>query len=336
MTTIRDVAALAGVSVATVSRALSGSERVTAATREKVQAAADELHYRPNAVAAAMRTGRTGAIGLVIGDLTNPFMIRLAGHAEQILRARGWVLSIAAGGEDPEEQERVTTLLLRQRVDGLLIVLAGIPTMDLERLTQAGTPVVALDRSTGASASATILNDPTPALRDLAQHLRDEGYERPAIICGPENISTGLARGERMRDQLAHAGYESDAIEIRPGPFDYPHGRSATAELLDSASPPDVIIALANAVSRGALAEMHARGITVGPEVGLSAYDDEPWFELTDPPLTCITQPLDDLVRVGVETLADLIAGETVDPTPAPMSGSTLVKRASTSRTPRH
>lgn len=332
MTTIRDVAALAGVSVATVSRALSGSDRVTPATRDKVQAAADQLRYRPNAVAAAMRTGRTGTVGLVIADLTNPFMMRLASHVERILRDRGWVLAIAAGGEDPEEQERVTTMLLRQRIDGLLIVLAGAPTLHLERLAAGGTPVVALDRSAGALPNATILGDPSEALAALAQHLKDAGYERPAIICGPENVSTGLARAQAMREALQAAGFDHD-VPAMPGAFTNAHGRAAATRLLDAPEPPDVIVALANAITQGALAVLHERGIRVGPEVGLSAYDEEPWFALTDPPLTCVTQPIEDLARVGVETLSDLMSGEEVDRTPASIPGSTLVIRASTART---
>lgn len=332
MTTIRDVAALAGVSVATVSRALSGSDRVTAATREKVEAAAAQLNYRPNAVAAAMRTGRTETVGLVIADITNPFMSRLAAHVENYARQRGWVLAIGAGSEDPNKQARVTHTLLQQRVDGLLIVPAGDPTPELQQLIESNEHVVSLDRRSSLRSAVTLLNDPHLALGDMARHLADQGYQRPAIVCGPDNISTGIGRAEHTRNALREAGFSSP-IPFAPGPFTNEHGRTATAEFLDSGYNPDVIVALANLMAQGALSELQSRGIDIGPEIGLTAFDEEPWFELTDPPLSCVTQPIEELAKAGVDALARLLAGEAVEPEPDPLPGTEFIARASTRRT---
>ena len=331
MTTIRDVAALAGVSVATVSRALSGNPRVTAATRERVTAAATELDYRPNAVAAAMRTGRTGAVGLVLGDITNPFMTRLAHHVETEVRQRGWVLAIACGKEDPAEQEAVASMLLRQRIDGLLIVLAGNPTPNLMHLIHAGTPVVAIDRDAGDHPAATIVADPTAALSDLAAHLADQGYRRPAIICGPAFVSTGGPRAELARQALIGAGFDPAAISVLEGDFSVASGCRAAREALDMPERPDVIVALSNLMTLGALEVLHEEGLEVGPQVGLVGYDDERWFTIARPSITAITQPIEDLARVSVQTLADLIEGQSVPPVP-PLPGCRLVVRDSTRR----
>ncbi|MBO3130441.1 LacI family DNA-binding transcriptional regulator [Dermatophilus congolensis] len=332
MTTIRDVAALAGVSVATVSRALSGSDRVTPATRQRVQAAAAELHYHPNAVAAAMRTGRTGTIGLVVASLANPFITRLAASIEAQCRARGWTLTIATGSEDPDEQARVTSILLRQQVDGLFIVLADNSTGSLDRIAQSGTPIVAIDRRTTIEAHASILNDPTCALEDLATHLYEQGYQRPAIISGPTSVSTGHGRAHIALQALTRAGYNDFPIPIHHGDFTAEHGTQATTKLLESPQPPDVIVALSNLVAQGALHELQRRNIDVGPQIGLTAYDDEPWFELTNPPLTCVTQPVTEMAQAGIETLAALIEHKARHIEPAPLTGSRLIIRQSTCR----
>ena len=315
MTTIRDVAALAGVSVATVSRALSGSDRVTPATREKVEAAAAQLKYRPNAVAAAMRTGRTGVVGLVIADLTNPFMTRLAAHLENVCREHGWVLAIASGSEDVVKQARATATLLQQRVDGLFIIPAGDPNDELHRLIAGQEAVVALDRASSLESNATILTETRPALASMAAHLKEQGYQRPAIVCGPDNISTGLMRADHCREALIEAGFDGD-IHVLPGQFNAEHGRTATAHLLDNGNDPDVILTLANLMAQGALAELQSRGIAVGPEVGLTAFDEEPWFALTAPPLSCVTQPIEALARAGVDAMARILDHQTVGPEP--------------------
>lgn len=333
MTTIRDVAALAGVSVATVSRALSGNPRVTAATREKVAAAAAQLDYRPNAVAAAMRTGRTGTVGLVLGDITNPFMTRLAHHVETEVRQRGWVLAIACGKEDPAEQEAVTAMLLRQRIDGLMIVLAGNPTPNLMNLIHAGTPVVAIDREAGNYPAATILANPAQAFADLAAHLYDQGYRRPALISGPAYVSTGGPRAELARGSLVTAGFDHDAVTVFEGDFSVASGQRCANEALGQAERPDAILALSNLMTQGALEVLHERGIEVGPEVGLVGYDDERWFSIARPSITAITQPIEELAAVAVNALADLIDGQAVPPV-APLPGSRLVVRDSTRRTP--
>ena len=332
MTTIRDVAALAGVSVATVSRALAGNPRVTEATRERVVAAATELHYRPNAVAAAMRTGRTGTVGLVIGDITNPFMTRLAHHVETEVRRRGWVLAMACGMEDAVEQEAVTTMLLRQRIDGLLIVLAANPTPNLMNLINAGTPMVAIDREAGDDPAATILADPSSALTDLAAHLAEQGYRRPALISGPADVSTGRPRAEIAHTALLGRGFEPASVTIVEGDFSVASGARAAESLLAAPQPPDVIIALSNLMTQGALEVLHRHGIDVGPQIGLVGYDDEPWFAIARPSITAVTQPIEALATTGVRTLADLIDGRAVDPLPPPLPGSRLVVRDSTRR----
>ncbi|KAE8764927.1 LacI family DNA-binding transcriptional regulator [Georgenia thermotolerans] len=332
MTTIREVAEHAGVSAATVSRALSGHEAVSPDTRARVQAVADRLGYRPSLVAAAMRTGRTGTIGLVIGDITNPFMTLLAFHVEQEVRRRGWVLAMANGMEDPTQQEAVTDMLLRQQVDGLLLVPAGPPTPRMRSLVGGATPVVFLDRRPAAEVPYSVFVDPASALLDVARHLAREGYERPAIIAGPRQASTGRGRAQAAVDALGRAGYDVDGVRVLEGDFSQHSGRRAMRDLLEAPRRPDAVIALSNLLTLGAMEVLQEQGLAIGEQVGLVSFDDDTWFHVTRPSISAVRQPVAELAAAGVEALASILEGRPPEAPNLVITGAEFIARGSTSR----
>lgn len=332
MTTIKEVAEHAGVSAATVSRALSGHAAVSPDTRVRVQAAADRLGYRPSLVAAAMRTGRTGTVGLVIGDITNPFMTALAFHVEQEVRRRGWVLAIANGMEDPAQQEAVTDMLLRQQVDGLLLVPAGPPTPRMLSLVGGATPVVFLDRRPAAEVPYSVFVDPASALLDVARHLAREGYERPAVIAGPRKASTGRGRAKATVDALAAAGYDVDGVRVVEGDFSQRSGQRAMRDLLEAPRRPDAVIALSNLMALGAMEVMQDHGLAIGEQIGLVSFDDDRWFRVTRPSISAVRQPVAELAAAGVGTLSAILRGRPPKGRALVIPGARFIARGSTSR----
>ncbi|GAA1635781.1 LacI family DNA-binding transcriptional regulator [Georgenia ruanii] len=332
MTTIREVAEHAGVSVATVSRALSGHEAVSPDTRVRVQAVADRLGYRPSLVAAAMRTGRTGTIGLVIGDITNPFMTALAFHVEQEVRRRGWVLAIANGMEDPAQQEAVTDMLLRQQVDGLLLVPAGPPTPRMLGLLGGATPVVYLDRRPAGEVPYSVFVDPAPALLDVARHLVREGYQRPAVIAGPRKASTGRGRAKATVDALGRAGYDATDVRVVEGAFSQHSGQVAMRELLEGPRRPDAVIALSNLLALGAMEVLEDHDLAIGAEIGLVSFDDDNWFRVTRPSISAVRQPVAELAAAGVGALASILEGRPPKGRKLVLTGAEFIARGSTSR----
>lgn len=199
MANIKDVAERAGVSVATVSRVLNGHSPV-AETRERVLAAVQELGYRPNNVARALRTARTGALGLIISDLTNPFFTELADAVEDEARSLGYSLVIGNAGERPAQQDDYIRTLLDRRIDGLLVSSAGTGSAMLREVVASGTPLVLLDRTVPGIDAPCVRADGRTALTELAAHLAALGRSfyprsssprqapRPATSASPSSV----------------------------------------------------------------------------------------------------------------------------------------------------
>ncbi|MFI8995003.1 LacI family DNA-binding transcriptional regulator [Streptomyces sp. NPDC053542] len=309
MANIKDVAERAGVSVATVSRVLNGHSPV-AATRDRVLAAVEELGYRPNNVARALRTARTGALGLLIGDLTNPFFTELADAVEDEARSLGYSLVIGNAGESPQQQDDHIRTLIDRRIDGLLVSSAGTGSPVLRETAAAGTPLVLLDRAVDGLDVPCVRADGRAALADLAAHFAALGRRRPAIIVAPAGTRTGADRLRFFREALRPYGIELPDERVGATPDLQPTGgRRVMRGFLDLPEPPDAVLATDNLMALGAMDEIRARGLRVPDDVALVGYDDVPWFRHTDPPLTAIAQPTRELGRAAVHTLLARIEG---------------------------
>ncbi|MFF4606196.1 LacI family DNA-binding transcriptional regulator [Streptomyces sp. NPDC001339] len=309
MANIKDVAERAGVSVATVSRVLNGRSPV-AETRERVLAAVRELGYRPNNVARALRTARTGALGLIISDLTNPFFTELADAVEDAARGLGYSLVIGNAGECPEQQDDYIRTLLDRRIDGLLVSSAGTGSPMLSEVAASGTPLVLLDRTVPGVDAPCVRTDGRAALTELAARLAALGRRRPAIIVAPAGTPTGDERLDVFRTALAAHGLTlpdervGATLDLQPT-----GGRRVMSDFLDLPEPPDAVLATDNLMALGALDELRARGLRVPDDMALVVYDDVAWFAHTDPPLTAIAQPTRELGRAAVRTLLERIEG---------------------------
>ncbi|GAA0213474.1 LacI family DNA-binding transcriptional regulator [Actinomadura nitritigenes] len=314
MAGVKDVARLAGVSVATVSRVLNDSASVTEATRARVLAAVDELGYRPNAVARSLRTDTTRTIGLVIGDILNPFFTELARAIEDRARAAGYSVVIGNADERPERQDHYVRTLLEQRVDGLLLCPTAEITPLVRDVVRDGGPLVFLDRTLPGLDVPTVRADGTAAIGALVAHLARLGHRRIAFVSGPALLSTGRERTAAFRAALRAAGLPVRPEYLEAGDFQAASGRAAAARLLDLPEPPEVIFAGDNLMALGALDEIRARRLAIPGDVGIASYDDVPWFTHVDPPVTAIGQPVQELGRRAVGALLERIEGRPVEP----------------------
>ncbi|MFF8841422.1 LacI family DNA-binding transcriptional regulator [Streptomyces sp. NPDC015127] len=309
MAGIKDVAAAAGLSVATVSRALNNHPSVSPEARARVLAAVDALGYRPNAVARSLRTDQTRTLGLVISDVLNPYFTELARFVEEEARALGYSVIIGNADERPELQDHHVRTLLDRRIDGLLVSPAdGRSPLTLDA-AHGSTPMVFLDRWLPGVDVPVVRADGRAAIRDLVAHLHGLGHRRLAIIAGPAATTTGRERVEAFRDALREHGLPLPDDRIGQGDFQAASGRRATERFLDLPERPDVVFAADNLMALGALDAIRARGLRVPEDIGLAAFDDIPWFVHTDPPLTAIAQPTAELARAAVRALTDLIEG---------------------------
>ncbi|MBA0049693.1 LacI family transcriptional regulator [Streptomyces sp. AJS327] len=313
MVGIKDVAARAGVSVATVSRALNGHHGVRPETRERVLRAVTELGYRPNAVARSLRTDQTRTVGLVIGDVLNPFFTELARSVEDTARHHGYSVIIGNADERSALQDHHVRTLLDRRIDGLLVS----PTdggRDLVRdAARAGTPIVFVDRWIPGIDCPVVRTDGRAAVHDLVSHLYGLGHRRLGIITGPATTTTSNERVAAFRSALHAHGLPLPAAYIGQGDFQTASGRRAAAGFLRLSRPPEAVFATDNLMALGVMEELRSRGLRVPEDMALAAFDDIPWFLHTDPPITAIAQPTAELGHRAVQSLIELAEGRSAD-----------------------
>ncbi|MFI6731358.1 LacI family DNA-binding transcriptional regulator [Nonomuraea sp. NPDC050451] len=313
MARIKDVAAQAGVSVATVSRVLNDNPSVTEETRSRVHDAMAALNYRPNAVARSLRTEATRTLGLIIGDILNPFFAELARAVEDEAREAGYTVIIGNADERADQQDHYVRTLLERRVDGLLICPTAEVTPLVEEVSQGERPLVFLDRTLIGVEVPSVRADGSTAIAELVAHLRALGHRRIAFVSGPSTLSTGRERAEAFLRAAAEHGLEVPPEYVRFGDFRAGSGRRITSELLDLPEPPQAIFLGDNLMALGALDEVSERGLEIPRDVALASFDDVPWFNHVHPRITAISQPTAELGRRAVRVILDALSGRAAE-----------------------
>lgn len=316
--TLRDVAELAGVSPATASRALDPTASASAGTRDRVAEAARRLGYVGNTAARSLRTSRSDTIGLLIPDVRNPFFTDLAYAVEKSAARSGLTVMIGNADEDGAAQDRYLAALERHRVDGLLVVPQGGATPGLCRVVDSF-PTVAIDRDAGLGVPV-IASDSATGMHDLVDHVVSLGHRRVAVVAGPQSTSTGRIRLRAARERLAHHGLVLTDDDVVEGDFRFESGLRAARRLLDHDPAPQAVIAADGLMALGVLAVLRERGLRAGVDVGVAAFDDNPWFAVLDTPVTVVAQDTTDLAERAVAALLSRIAGRDVHVEPVPTS----------------
>ena len=310
MTTIHDVARHAGVASITASRALSGNAPVSAAVRERVERAVQELGYVPNALAQSLKSRFTGTIGLVVSDITNPFFTSLTRGVEDVAQAAGYSVIVGNTDESLSKQRTYLEMLRRKRVDGLLLVPAGGDPADVSDWLATGTPLALVCRTVQgidlpAAHVDVVRGESLRSSERLVSHLVAHGHTRIAIVDGPLDLSTAAERFQGYRAALRRAGFAPDPELERFGPFTVEAGSAATHSLLDLPVPPTAYFAANNFLSVGVLRVLRERGIRVPEDVALVGFDDIPQMAYLDPFVTVAAQPA---AQIGRKAAAALLA----------------------------
>jgi DNA-binding LacI/PurR family transcriptional regulator len=319
--TLHDVAREAGVAVSTVSRALSDPDRVNVATRERVQAVARELGYRPNRLAQALPTGRTGTLAVLVPDITNPHNFGLVRGAEAQARAAGSILIIADTQGRPE-LEAGQLESLASSVDGFVLASSRLPDVDLQALAERS-PVVLFNRRVPGLAS--LATDSADGSRQIVEHLVALGHRSLAYLSGP---SAAWSDSERWRALSEHAEAAGARI-VRCGPFDPTLDGGAAAADVGMSTGATTLIAFNDLLAIGVLRRLEEQGIAVPGEVSVVGYDDIFGADFCSPPLTTVAGPVDEAGRTLVDVL---LAGRA--PVPAITLPTHLRVRRSTGPVP--
>src|SRR5579875_2369018 len=334
---LRDVAQRAGVSTSTASRALSGSPRVSPAARRAVLDASDRLGYRGDRIARALRTRRTGTVGMLVPDIANPFFAELIESATRELEAVGVDLLLADSHGSVEAEARWLVGLSERRIDGLLVVPVhhhrSRPA--LERVAH-GLPLVQLDREVDGVAADFVGVDNDRGLAEIVAHLVDQNVARVAMVGGPESSSTG--RGRSLAFERAVAGSPSLTVTVREsGDFSTAFGREAARRILCGRVPgargsvPEAVVCGSDIIALGVLAELRRRRVAVPGEVLVTGFDGIMMAELTEPALTTVVQPCPAIAAEACRLL-ELRLGGDAGPVRHSLVAPRLAVRGSTRR----
>ena len=308
-TTIKDVAATAGVSVATVSRVLNGSDRVDAEMAARVHDAVARLGYRRSGLARSLRSRRARVVGLVISDIRNPFFTDVVRGVEDRVGADGYSLVLCNSDEELAKEADYLDLIVEERMAGAIVSPASSDDTRLDALTERGTPVVVIDREAVREAVDTVLVDNVRGGSIAVHHLAENGYRRIACVTGPPRTSTGADRLAGWEGGLREAGLPIEDSLLRHADFKESGGHAAATELLAGPDRPDAFFVANNLMTVGVLAALREAGLEVPGDVGVVGFDDMPWARLLRPALTTVAQPTYELGRRAAGLLEERIQG---------------------------
>jgi LacI family transcriptional regulator len=331
---LQDVAERAGVSLATASRVLNGSDRQPAAPlAERVRSAAAELGYVVNAQAQALARARTGLLGLVVQDISDPYFSTIAAGAQAAARERGRLVLLASTGRDPGAEHDAVAAFAAHRVDA--IVVAGTRFSGGEDAGLAA----ALARYEDAGGRAVVIGQPLGSLRvvrppnvegarDLAAALLAQGHRRFVVLAGPPRVVTSQERAGAFVEAVRDGG--GTVVATLETEFSRDGGHDAGDELariVRTEDEPPCVFAVTDVMAIGAVARLRELGVDVPGDVSVAGFDDVPTLRDHVPALTTVRIPLDEIGRLAVLAAVD----EPEDPTDRTSAvGHEVVLRAST------
>ena len=296
--TLRDVAALAGVHPATASRALNPATKAmtSADTAERVLRAAEQLGYRPNAVARSLRTSRSSSIGVVVPDLTNPLFPPIVRGIESALSPHGYALLIVNTDNNPGQEEQLVASLRARSVDGLILATARLSHPLLETLADGDLPVVLVNRHRDDLPLPWVVPDDTAGIRLAVGHLAGLGHRRIAHIAGPQDTSTGVTRLYAFRTAVREQGLAPDESLIRMcDTWSEAEGARAVGELLASGEPISAVIAGNDMLALGVYDALAERGLHCPDDISVIGFNDMPFVDKLRPALTTVHVPQHEL-----------------------------------------
>lgn len=338
--TVADIARAAKVSKATAARALGDYGQVSDAVRSRVLAAAEELNYRPNALARSMNTGRSNTIGVVVGDIENPFFAHAMRGISDVASAAGYDVILTNSDEDVDAEEAAVDVLLDKQVDALIVAPASSAHVShLATVAAAGRPLVLLDRrADGHRYDSVTVDNRTAAARATAELLAEghrriafvstQPYPEPAYVPGATITMSSVAdRVDGVMQALTDAGLPSPErgirLDARRRGVDV-----VTRELLLGDEPATAIIASDSLIAMTVFQTIRTLGLRIPEDVSLIAFDNADWTGITTPPLTVVEQPIYELGAAAARLALQRIHGERVDDESVVFDAA-LIRRAS-------
>jgi LacI family transcriptional regulator len=340
--TVQDVAQRAGVSKATAARVLGGYGAASAAVKAKVLAASNELGYQPNELARSISTGRSGTIGVIVGDIENPYFGLAVRGISDAASAAGFDVILANSGEEIEKERDAVRVLTGKRVDGLIVTPARTSeTRHLQEVQRSGRPLVLLDRGVPGLDVDMVVCDDKDAASAATRLLIEAGHQRIAYITAITSddpvykghhqieVSTVMERIDGFLEASRQAGIPRPDRFIRLGATGSEASRKIVTDLLALPERPTAILASDSVVALEVFKTIRGLGLSLPGDVSLIAFHDADWTSVTTPPITVIAQSIYDLGLESARILIERIRGTAAAPRQVVVK-TMLIERQST------
>ncbi|QDI91928.1 LacI family transcriptional regulator [Salicibibacter halophilus] len=306
MTKIKDVAKLANVSTATVSRVLSNNYSATPKTRKKVMDAANKLDYHPNALGRQLRTMETKTILIVVPNITNPFFSNVLLGIESVAFENGFQVLLTDTQNQKENEEIIFELLRNKQVDGVILLTARTNATMLNQLSQ-DYPIVLACEYILNTKIPTVSIDNISSARKMTDHFFQLGHQRVAHITGPMEIVLGRDRLSGYKQSVLEHQPSVDPLLIQVGDYSYESGYQLMEKLLAIQQPPTAVFAASDEMAMGAIKAIKHQNKHVPNDVAVSGFDDIKMARIFEPTLTTISQPAIKIGNKSAQMLLNII-----------------------------
>jgi len=311
---MRDVAEQAGVSLTTVSHVINRTRFVSSDVTERVMSAMDQLNYRPNELARSLRRGHTRTLGLILPDSANPYFAEI-GHAIEVAAYESGYNVILCNTHGVEQKESHYINVLRDKqVDGIIFVATGDKTNSISQTLGEDFPVLLVDRELAGVSTDVIIVDNYQGGYLATQHLVNLGHTKNACISGPSRIRPSSERISGYIQALEQSGINVNPDYFRMGDFHPNSGYQAALELLNLADPPTAIFACNDLMAIGVIRAGMEMGRKIPDDLALVGFDNIELAAYTIPPLTTISQPIQEMGEIATQLLIKRINEDKSEP----------------------
>ncbi|MFD2215568.1 LacI family DNA-binding transcriptional regulator [Metabacillus endolithicus] len=323
-----DVAKLANVSPATVSRVLSNPDLVSKETREKVMEVINKVNYKPHIVARQFRTKETKIILVVVPDITSAFFSRVLRGIEHVAVKNGYQVILGDTENDTDRELEYINLLLQKQADGMVLLTARQDKEKLEEIAEHFPMVLACEYMDGSNVP-TVSIDNISSARKVTEHLIQQGHTKIAHITGPINVVLGRDRLRGFQQAMMSHDLEIDSAYIQEGDFTFESGYNQMLKLLALEAPPTAVFAFNDEMGMGAIKAVKDSNLLVPNDVAIVGFDNIKMASVIEPNLTTIDQPKYEIGKKAMELLLNLINGEALQKKRFVMKDELIVRESS-------
>lgn len=332
MATMKDVAQLAGVSTATVSRALMNPDKVSPATRKRVEEAVAEANYSVSSLVRNLRRNGSQTVIVIVPDVCDPYYSEIIRGIEEYAVSQGYMILLGDSG--PARKGALVNLILAKQADGIILLGADLP-FDVSKPEQKHLPPMVMACEFAPELELpTIHIDNLTAAFDAVNYLAQLGHKRIAQISGPENTVLCHFRKQGYQQALRRAGIEYNPSYTALGDFSFQSGGRAVRKLLEQSEPPTAIFCHNDAMAIGAIKEAKRLGLSIPQELSFVGFDDILFAQYCDPPLTTIAQPRYEIGKQAMQMMLEVIHSEEVSTSSKLLDAQLVVRQSTTAPKP--